>query len=172
MNLPAAEIPDQPAVHGSEAQLPLFRPPAGIRNVVQDPGKLGSRKVRIGNQTGFFMQHRFQPTALQFFAPVGRPAALPDDCRADRFACCTVPNHHGFALVGDPDGCDFGGADACTQQSLYSNSHLRCQNFGCVLFDPAVSRIALTEFTVDLREHVPVPVKNDAAGTGGSLIEC
>ena len=46
------------------------------------------------------------PCFAQGVAGSGSAPVLPDDCARERLHRLAIPRHHGFALVGDPDGGD------------------------------------------------------------------
>ncbi len=106
----AGEVPDQPAVDGTEGQLAALGLLAHTGHVVQDPGQLGGGEVGVDAQAGF-LQHAVAQAALAQVDAGGLGApVLPDDGVVHRLARFAVPDHGGFALVGDADGADVGGA--------------------------------------------------------------
>ena len=52
MNLALGQLVNQPAVHGSEAQLPVLCPFSGSRCILKDPPDLRAGKIRIDDQSG------------------------------------------------------------------------------------------------------------------------
>ena len=100
----AGQVPDQEAVDGPGGQLAGLGPLPGAGDVVEQPGDLGGREVRVEHQAGPLGD----PGAAVAvpLAEVGRPAVLPDDRRADRLAGLPVPDDRRLALIGQADGRD------------------------------------------------------------------
>ena len=73
---------------------------AGV--LVEQPAELGGGEVRVEHQAGALADPGFVGLALA--AEVGGAAVLPDDGPGDGPAGGAVPQHAGFALVGQADG--------------------------------------------------------------------
>ena len=91
MNTAAGQAPQQISIHRAEGELPTRGALTGIGNVVEQPGKLRSGKIRIEQQPCFgrqcgLMAGRFEPRAQIGSAPV-----LPDDGAVDRPPAGAVP---------------------------------------------------------------------------------
>ncbi len=59
MTTPPGELPYQPGVDCAEGELSLHGPLARTRDVVEDPGNLAGREVRIDHQAGPFADQIF-----------------------------------------------------------------------------------------------------------------
>ncbi|KAG1249744.1 hypothetical protein G6F65_019013 [Rhizopus arrhizus] len=100
----ARQLPDQPGVHRAERQFAAFGHLARARHVVQQPGQLGTRKVRVQHQAGPRLQEVGVTVAAQLITHRRGAAVLPDDRAGKRTARGAFPDQRGFALVGDADG--------------------------------------------------------------------
>lgn len=171
VGLAAGEFPDQPAVDGAEQQFAVARAFAAAFDVVEDPLQFGAGEVRVGDQAGGVADVVFQAIALELLADFGAAAALPDDGVVDRPAGGLVPDHGGFALVGDADGGDLVMVQAGLRQGLDHHRALGGEDFHRVVFDPAGLRVMLGEFALGGAHDVGVAIENDRAGAGRTLIE-
>ena len=80
-------------------------------DMVEQPGDLGGREIRIEHQAGFLRDRGLMPGRAQRRAGVGGAAVLPDDGVVDRPAVDAIPDDRGLALVGDADAGDVLGAE-------------------------------------------------------------
>ena len=101
MNTPARQSPQQETVDRPECEFAGLCPLADPRYVIEYPGDLGCRKIRIQLQAGFRGHHRFGAGFSQRVAGQGRTAILPDDRVMHAPAGLTVPDQRGLALIGD-----------------------------------------------------------------------
>ena len=60
-----SESPKDEGINRPERELALVGPDPGAVDIVQDPRDLGSRKIRIKTQPGFFCQRRFRALVFQ-----------------------------------------------------------------------------------------------------------
>ena len=159
MRRPPTEPGREPGVYGARRHFtPLGAEPDVA--LAEHPLELGGREVGIEHQAGALAHHRFQTLPLELGAPVGGPAILPDDRRPHRLAGCPFPEHHGFALIGDPDR---GGALPGARQDLTQIVR--------IVLDPAGLGKVLRELLLGGRQHGSVLVEEDRAGAGGALVE-
>ena len=100
----------------------------------------------------------FQGVAVACGAPV-----LPDDGARDGFAAFSVPDHGGFALVGDADGGDFVFVGADFRQRFVHDGELRAPDGFGVVLDPAGLREVLGEVFLRDVDDVACAVKDDGA---------
>ena len=98
-----AELEQQPAVDGAEGQLAALGARARARNLVEQPGELGAGEVRVEQQAGAPRDLGFVAGGAQLLAGCGGAPVLPDDGRRHGFAGGAIPEHRGFALIGDAD---------------------------------------------------------------------
>ena len=100
--------------------------------------------------------------------PFDRSTVLPNDRIVQSSAGGPFPKHDRLALVCDPD-CGrtlFDGRKAFAAHSKRGLPDL----FG-IVFHPAISWINLRELLLGCNAVVTQVVKNDCAGTGGSLVD-
>ncbi len=159
VHLATGKFPDQPAVDGAEQQFTLARTLTAAFDVVEDPLELGAGEVRVGNQAGGVADVLLVTIALELLADFGAAAALPDDRVVDRAAGGLVPDHGGFALVGDADGRDLVVMQAGLRQGLDHHGALGGEDFHRVMLDPTGLRVMLCEFALGGADHVRVTVE-------------
>ena len=104
MHAPAGQPPDQIAVDRAKEQITIGRFLARALNSVEDPFHLGAGKIGIEQKTGLRGEHRLMAAAAQSLANIGCAAVLPDNRLMDRLAGVFIPDHRGFALVGNANG--------------------------------------------------------------------
>src|SRR5690606_25015549 len=78
---------------------------------------------------------------------LGRTPVLPDDGAVQRLAGRRVPNHRGFALVGDADGGETADA-ARLPDHLATGLQRRAPDLGRVMLDPARVRKMLRQLAL------------------------
>ncbi len=100
---PAGELPHQPAVDRAAGEFAALGAFARARHVVEQPGELGGRKVRVEQQAGALLHHRLGARGAQCLALRRRAPVLPHDRRRNRTAGGAFPDQRGLALVGDAD---------------------------------------------------------------------
>ena len=168
VNLSTGKAPEQEGIYGTDSQFTSLCPDSRPFNVIKQPADLGCREVRIQQQSCFLLYKGFVSIVSQSFTPFGRSAVLPNDRIVQSSAGGSFPKHDRLALVCDPD-CDrtlFDGRKAFAAHSKRGLPDL----FG-VVFHPAISWINLRELLLGCNAVVTQAVKNDCAGTGGSLVD-
>src|SRR5690606_5369486 len=131
------QVPDQPGINGSKSKLLAFCKLSCPFHIVQDPFNLGSREVRIDQQTSFLLNHVQVSILDQLSTIVSSSSILPYDCIIDRFSSPTVPNHGGFPLVGDPDSFDGFQLGLGFRQSFSENRHLARPSLLRIMYYPS-----------------------------------
>ena len=131
------ELPDEPALHGAEKDLPLLRSPAQGGIPVQEPFQLGAGKIGVDDEARLLLDIGSHARLLQILADVRRPAALPADGVAHAPARGLVPEDGGLPLVGDADGGDLRGAHAALFIDLRQGVELGSQDLLRVVLHPA-----------------------------------
>src|SRR5215813_8865477 len=106
MLLSIGQVPDQPAIHGAEGQLPCRGAFPGASHILQNPSDLAPRKIGIDQKPCTLLNHGFAPVRPQPLAKTCRTSILPNDSIVDSPARLTVPNNRRFALVCDSNGSD------------------------------------------------------------------
>ena len=98
----SGQLPQQPAVHSPERQVGT-----GFHfALVQEPGQLGGREVGVEDEAGTGADQPQVPGRFERAAPGDAAPVLPDDGAVASPARPPIPQHHGLALIGDPDGGD------------------------------------------------------------------
>ncbi len=95
----AGEAPADPVVDGAEGKAG----PALHAAVLEHPLPLRRREVAVEDEPGSLPHEGQVARLLQFLAPLGGAAVLPDDRPVQGLAALQVPGDGGLALVGDPD---------------------------------------------------------------------
>ncbi|KAG1191810.1 hypothetical protein G6F35_013735 [Rhizopus arrhizus] len=167
----ARQLPDQPGVHRAERQFAAFGHLARARHVVQQPGQLGTRKVRVQHQAGPRLQEVGVTVAAQLITHRRGAAVLPDDRAGKRTARGAFPDQRGFALVGDADGGHVGRGRSRVAQRFARHVQLGVPDFAGVVLDPARTRVVLAEFTLADAAHHAVAVEYDGSGAGRALVQ-
>ena len=98
-------------------------------------------------------------------------AVLPDDGVVNGLAGFAVPDHRGFALVGNAQRADVLRFQAGLGQRLAGRGQLAAPDFHRIVFDPARSGINLRQLLLGQRHDAAVFVKHNAARAGGALVE-
>jgi hypothetical protein len=168
MALAARELPDQPAVDRAEGELAGLGPLARAVHIVEEPGELGAREIRVEQKARLLLHHRLMAVAAQRSRHRGGAPILPDDGVVHRRAGVAVPKHDRLALVRDADGGDR------TRRLLPGFAHggerggpdhLR------VVFHPARSGIDLREFLLRGGDGHHVSVEHDGPCRCGALVD-
>jgi hypothetical protein len=167
----AGEVPDQPGVDRPEGKPPLLRHPAGVRQMIEDPGDLGPGEVGVRDKARPLPDERFQPLCFQAVAGGRGAAVLPDDGVMDRPARGALPDHRRFPLVGDADGGDVGGAQARILQGQGRNTGLGFPYLAGIVLHPAGPGIVLAELLLRRGNNQARVIEDNRPGTGRTLIE-
>ena len=168
----AGQVPEQPGVNGAEGQLAALGPLAGAGHMVQQPAQLAAGKIGIDHQPGLARDRVRQcPARFSSSQKLGRAAVLPDDGVVDGCAGLAVPDHRGFALVGDADGGDVAGLQAGLGQCLAGDANWLDQiSRGSCSTQPACGK--LPELLLGARADGAGVVEHDRPRTGRALIQC
>src|SRR6478609_8760371 len=169
MRCAAGDAPQKEAVDGPARQFATFGARAGSRHVVEDPGNLRGGKIRIEEKTGPRLDHRLGAFSGELCAFVGRSAVLPDDSTVDRLPSLPVPHHHGFALVGNPNGGDAYNVGGAQRLSRYRNSILP-DLLGLVL-DMPWCRIMLLNFTLYHGDGASLGIEQNRTRRSRALVD-
>ena len=163
--------PEQKAVDGAEGQLAALGGGSGTFDLVQQPGELGGREIGVDQQAGPRLDQLAVATLAQLPAALGGAPVLPDDRPVDRLARGPVPEDDGLALVGDADGGDGAGGEACLGQGFAGDREgIPPDDLG-VMLDPAGTWIVLLELALAGGDRPTVPIEDQSAGAGGALVE-
>lgn len=97
------QFPDQEGVDGAKGQVPGLCGGARAVNMIEQPGDLAGREIRVNQQAGPGLDQRFMPGLNKLTTGLGRAPILPDQRIGDRGPATPVPDQDGFALIGDAD---------------------------------------------------------------------
>ena len=98
-------------------------------------------------------------------------AVLPDDGVVNRLARLAVPDHGGFALVGDADSTDIAGFESRFEQGFTRCGELGAPDLHRVVLNPARLGIDLGQLQLGRGDLLALGVKDNAAGAGSALIQ-
>ena len=164
-----SEIPDEPCVDGAKEQLAVtgFLPRAW--HIVQYPPDLETAKIGVRHKPGLFED--LVCSWLEALGKLGGAAALPDYGIVDGLACGLVPDHRGFALVGDTN-CGY----VTTSDTAFGNRLLDALDLGRkyllgIVLHPARSGKDLLELLLAHRDSLAVFIKDYGATAGGALVD-
>ena len=153
--------PKQPAINCAERQIASIGFSAGARCIVQNPGNLCRGKIGVQHEAGFLSHFRLMARLGEAAALACSTPVLPDDCVSDGAARCTLPNHHGFPLIGQANR-DW----LLPQAGEHSADTMLCfqPDFLSVMFDPTRLRVDLRKLTLALTDNRTGQVKSEGAG--------
>ena len=143
----------------------------GVRHGVQNPLQLGAGKISIHQQAGFLANGLCHAAFAQRYASRFGAPILPDDGFVDRLAGLAVPDHGGFALVGNADGVYLLRADAGFGQHSARGSQLGAPDFQRVVLHPAGLRVILRQLLLRHGHDAALRIEHDAAGAGSALVK-
>ncbi len=169
--LAVRQLPHQPAVDRAESEFAAFRALTCSRHVIEQPGQLGAREIRIEQQSGAPGDLGLETVGLQLLAQVGRAAVLPDDGRRNRPAGAAVPQHGRLTLVGDADRRHVRRRRTRSRQHFGDRRSLRRPDLLRIVLDPAGARKVLREFALCRRHRHAGAVEQDRPRAGGALVE-
>ena len=165
------ELPDEPAFHRAKAQESLLGRRARAGHGIEDPLKLGCRKIGVDHKAGFFPDRLAQAARSETVAGLRGAAALPYDGVAYRAAGAHIPHHGGLALIGDADGGNVRGVRADVGKRKPRNLQLHGENLLGIMLHPAGPRENLREFLLRDGSDLPLPVEKNAAVAGRAGIQ-
>ena len=167
----AGKFPDEPGVHRAAQEVAGFRGLTRAGHVVEQPLDFGGGEIGVHHEAGFAADDIFVPLAAQLFATARGAAALPDDGMGDWFAGAAVPDHYGFALIGDGDGGDLFRRGFGAREDVVHGGKLRVPDGVWVVFDPAGLWIELRKLLLGAGAGIQRAVKQDGARTGRALVQ-
>ena len=167
----AGELPDQPAVDRAKGQIARRGQAPGTRDMVQNPLQLGARKIGIYQQAGFCLNQLCFSVGAQLCAGRFCSAILPDDGMVDGLTSFAIPDHRGFALVGDANGMDVPRGYSGFDQHVPGGSELSTPYFHGIVLNPSRLGVDLGKLKLRHCNNLPALVKNDAARAGCALVK-
>jgi hypothetical protein len=139
--------------------------------VVEQPLQLGGGEVGVDDQAGLALDAGGAGAAREFRATRHGTAVLPDDGAADGFAAGAVPQHGGFALVGDADGRELRRADPRLGQRLPGHGELGVPDVVGVVLHPAWVREMLRKLLLRHGHDPRLSVEDDGARARRALVQ-
>lgn len=169
---PAREAPQEVGVYRSCGDLASFSHFTKARDIVEHPSELRSREVRINDETSFGTDHVFRVGRFfPFLALGGGSSVLPDDRIVHGARGFSVPNNHGFALIGDADRCDIRTLRSAPTQTVLDGSRDAFPDvFGLVL-DPAGFWINLSVFLIHASDRFASAAQETDRRSGCALVD-
>jgi len=167
----ASELVHQPRIHGAKRQLATPRRRPRTVNVVEEPGDLGTREVRIEQEACTLVHQGLNPAGTEGGAFGGGAAVLPNDGAMDRPARCAVPKEGGLTLVRDPNGANAGWSNAGRGEGACEGlEHARPDCF-TVVFDLPRCRKVLGDGHRVTPDDVPPHLEDEHRGTRRALVD-
>ena len=171
VHFPAGELPDQPGIHGTEAQFSRQGPLAGAGHMVQNPLDFGSGEIGVYDEPRLFANLFHQPFLLEFVTQGRCTAVLPYDGVVHGSTRFGIPDYGGFPLVGDADGGQILAVNAQPGNGLGNDGGLGRPDFHRVVLHPARLGEVLGEFLLGKRTNVSLVIEYDGPGGTGSLVQ-
>jgi hypothetical protein len=111
------------------------------------------------------------PRVAQAGAGIGGAAVLPYDGAVDGAPRVPVPDHGGFALVGDADGGDVGTGDPRLLDGGAAGGGCGGPQVARVVLDPAGIGVMLRKFLLRGGDGLHACVEKDRAARRGALVD-
>ena len=168
-----AQVPKQPALHRSEAQVVLMSGLAGCRFVLDQPVDFAGAEVGIQQETRAGSPLLFQTLLFPSITEIGRATVLPDQRWAAGLPIAAAPKNGGLALIGDAAGDD--STALLWGQGLLQTAHrqsLALPDGHGVLFHPAISGVLDRQGSGGTGDRTSTFVIERGPGTTGALIQC
>ncbi len=168
MHPASGQVPEQETVDGAEGEFAAFSARPRARQVIQNPGKLRRREIRIEKQAGAGANQRLCAVQPQLLALRGGAPVLPYDGGIDWRAVRAVPDDGCFPLVRDAYR---GNRRICLCDDLARGGEHVAPDRLRIMLDPSRSRIGLRKLALRLREQPPRCVEEEAPRRGRALID-
>jgi hypothetical protein len=171
VHLAAGKPPQQEAVDSAEGELACFGGRARPVDVFEQPGDLAGGEIGIEQQPRLGGNLRLVAAFAQQVAKLGGAPVLPDDRVVDRFAGGALPDHRGFALIGDADASDLARIKARPGNRFAYAGDGGGPDCFRVVFDQAGRRIDLVQLVLGAAKRVERRIKGNGARRRGTLID-
>src|SRR5579862_822115 len=159
MNAALGQLPDEPGIDRAEREFAGFGDGARARNILQKPGDLAGREVRIDEEAGTLLDKRTAAIVAKAVAEIGGAAILPDDRVVNGLSCFSIPEDRRLALIGNSDRGDVAGLGSSLRDRVERHRDLRRSDLLGIVFDPAGLRIDLLKFPLGNRAHSSIAIK-------------
>ena len=168
VHLPAAQLPDKPAIHRAERQIARLRPRARVGHIVEQPSNFAGRKIRVEQQACFRAHRVLVPCRGELRAKIRGAPVLPHNGIGDGVSGFSVPYHNRLALIGDADAAKI----FCTRLVHHRAAHTKrgLPDLVGVVLNPTIGRKYLREFGLGDATNFTCTVKGQRATGCRSLI--
>jgi hypothetical protein len=139
--------------------------------MVQHPGDLRAREVRIGQEARPLLDHGLSAVPSELITGRRGPPVLPDDGVAHGLAAVAVPEDRSLSLVRDADGGHVARAEPGEGERLRGHSALGCPDLVRILLHPTRLRVDLADLPLRHGVRDAVGVENDRARARRSLVQ-
>jgi hypothetical protein len=167
----AGELPQEPGVDGTEADLAAagaFREP---RHVPEQPGELRGGEVRVEDESGLAPDRPLEASGSQASAQIRRATILPDDRPVHRTARVAVPHDGRLTLVRDAERRDLGAAHPGAPARAAQDPARDPPDLLGVVLDPPRLRIVLRELAVGASHHAAAAIEDQGGRAGRALVD-
>ena len=171
MNGAARQVPDKPAVDGTEEHFALLGARTRARHRIEEPLNLCRRKIRVEPQARLAVHKRLNSLFAKRLAPVVRSAVLPNERRRNRLARLAVPKHGRLALIRHADRSHLFGRHARFSETSARHGKLRAPNLGRIVLNPAGLGKMLRKLHLLERDDLRAAIEKNRARTRRALIE-
>jgi hypothetical protein len=165
------EIPHEPAVHGSEKQLPLLGATAKVRCAVEQPADLRSREIRGERQPATVAKAILSVLGGELAAQRIGAGVLPDDRVANGLAGMRIPHDSRLALVCDTDRDEVAHLEAALVERTAHHLDDVAQDFAWIVFDPPGAGKDLLVLLLAQGDDASLLIKHEAARRRRSLVD-
>src|SRR3954468_7082496 len=165
------QVVNEPRINRAEGELASFCFGFRAFHIFQNPLQLGGGEIGVDHQASLLADSVGETPLLQAIASRRGAPILPDNRIVDGPTTLLVPNECRLTLVGDADGADIRAGGAGLMNGLRGYTRLRGPDFVRVVFHPSRLRENLAKFLLGARDDRARVIKENGAGTGGSLVE-
>ena len=171
VHLAAGQPPQQKTIDRSEGELARLRGGARAFDLIEQPSDLAGGKIRVEQQPGFGGNLRLKAIASPRIAKFRGAPVLPDDGIVNGFAGDAVPQHRGFALIGNADSGDISRGQPGLGHRVAHGGDDGPPDFFRVVLDPARRRENLAQLQLGCRERLEAGVEHDGARRRRALVD-
>ena len=164
-------MPDDERIDIAEEQIAGFGLFARARDIFEQPADLQTAEVSGDGQSGLVAETAGPAAAGKFGNGIADAHILPYQGVVRGAAGFAVPEHGGFALVGNADGRQVVRRNAGLFHAFGYDLLRAKPDFSGVVLDPAWLRIDLLMLFLSAGGDAPSAVEYDEAGAGGTLVD-
>ena len=172
MHKAAGQAPEKKRIDSAERKLAVFCHLARIRYLIQNPGELGRREIRIEAQSRLGDNGFFRTLVFEFPAVIGGSPILPNNGPVHTLAGIAMPDQRCLTLVGDSDSGDLIQTCAALLQGFLGDTEDRAPYFFGVVLHPARLWIFLGKFLLGTGDDGSLAVEDYCATAARALVDC